>query len=216
MLGISSRALFNSSSTAFCSDSNVEIDVLASATLAISSATRVSSFAFFASPISFDAELRVACQLSCPRIIARRLASIDIRCCDNGSSPRRFRPLSKASGCSRIHLMSYMAALLARHAALESPRATLLRRLGGGIVRRRRGGGRRLLGILGGFLGLRLLLNHFHRPDRALVQQHQRDRERHLAEHVGRRQDGGQNEGTDDEIAPLLPELLRRDQPDAP
>src|ERR1700690_718393 len=107
--------------------------------------------------------------------------------------------------------MSYMAALLARHAALESPRAALLRRLGGGVVRRRRGGGRRF----GGFLGLRLLLHHFHRPDRALVQQHQRDRERHLAEHVGRRQYGGQNEGADDEIAPLLPELLRGDEADA-
>ncbi len=33
-----------------------------------------------------------------------------------------------------------------------------------------------------------LSLDQPHRPDRALVEQHQRDRERHLAEHVGRRQ----------------------------
>ncbi len=30
----------------------------------------------------------------------------------SGASPRRVSPRSKASGCSRIHLMSYMAALL--------------------------------------------------------------------------------------------------------
>ena len=50
--------------------------VLSSATSAISFAARASSFAFLASPISFDAALRRACACSDFRIAARRFSSI--------------------------------------------------------------------------------------------------------------------------------------------
>src|SRR5262249_34931003 len=52
-------------------------------------------------------------------------------------------------------------------------------------------------------------------PDRALVEQHQRQGEGELAEHVGRREHGGDHEGADDEIAPLRLELLGGDDADA-
>src|SRR5665213_3607791 len=97
--------------------------------------------------------------------------------------------------------------------------AVLFRRLDGVVGRRRRFGGGLGGGLVGGFLGglfsllfsllgggvgLGALLDHAHRNDRALVQEQQRHGERHLADHVWRRQHGGQNEGGDDEVAPLL------------
>ena len=83
--------------------------VLSSATSAISALARASSFAFLASPISFDAALRRACICSDLRIAARRVSSIASSDADNGSSPRRFKAASKACGLSRIDLMSCMA-----------------------------------------------------------------------------------------------------------
>jgi hypothetical protein len=81
---------------------------LSSATSAISFEARASSFAFLASPISFDTELRRAWACSDAMIAARRFSSIASSDEDNGSSPRRFSAASKASGLSRIHLMSCM------------------------------------------------------------------------------------------------------------
>jgi hypothetical protein len=82
--------------------------VLSSATSAIRALARASSFAFLASPISFDAALRRACFCSDLRIAARRRSSIASSDADSGSSPRRFRPASKALALSRIDLMSCM------------------------------------------------------------------------------------------------------------
>ncbi len=79
----------------------------------------------------------------------------------------------------------------------------LLRGLGCGV-----GGG--LGGIGGG-----LLLHPPHRPDRQLVEAHEGKRERQLAEHVGRRQHGGDDESADDEVAPLGLELVGGDDADA-
>src|SRR5579863_1477598 len=85
----------------------------------------------------------------------------------------------------------------------------LFRRVGG----RRRGGGgwgRRRLG------GGGLLFHHPHGNDRAFVERQQRDRERGLAEHIGRRQHGGDDECDHDEIAALVAQLLRGDDADPP
>ena len=60
----------------------------------------------------------------------------------------------------------------------------------------------------------RPLFHHDHRDDRAFVEDHQRDRERGLADDVRRRQDGGDDEGDDDEIAALFAQLLRGDDAD--
>src|SRR5262252_6359159 len=51
--------------------------------------------------------------------------------------------------------------------------------------------------------GGRLLLDDAHREDRQLVEPHERDGERELAQHVRRREDRRDHEGTDDEIAAL-------------
>ena len=73
-------------------------------------AARASSLLFFASPISFEAALRRACAASAVWIAARRRSSSAIsRSRFTAASPRRASPRSKASGLSRIHLMSCMA-----------------------------------------------------------------------------------------------------------
>ena len=72
--------------------------VLSSATSAISALARASSFAFLASPISFEAALRRACACSDLRIAARRFSSIASSDGDNGSSPRRFRRGVESAG----------------------------------------------------------------------------------------------------------------------
>src|SRR5262249_55386638 len=64
--------------------------------------------------------------------------------------------------------------------------------------------------------GSRFLLDHPHREDRQLVEAHERDRERQLAQHIGRREDGRDDEGADNEIAALLLELLRGDDATRP
>src|SRR5262245_20776034 len=61
----------------------------------------------------------------------------------------------------------------------------------------------------------RLLLDHPYRKDRQLVEAHEWHRQRELAQHIRRRQDCGDDEGADDEIAPLLLELLGGDDADA-
>src|SRR5437879_3952661 len=92
----------------------------------------------------------------------------------------------------------------------ETRQSALLRRIGLG---RRRGRGRRRSGG-GRFRGSRLLFHHAHRDDRAFVQQQQRQRERGLADDVGRRQNRGDDEGDHDEITALLAQLLRGDDAD--
>src|SRR6187401_3228530 len=87
----------------------------------------------------------------------------------------------------------------------------LLRRIG--LGRRRGGGGWRGGGGCFGSSG-GLLLHHDHREDRALIQDHQGDRERGLADDVGRRQDGGDDEGDHDEIAAFFAQLLGGDDAD--
>src|SRR5262245_40075100 len=72
------------------------------------------------------------------------------------------------------------------------PKPDLLRRLCA-----RRG---RFSGSLRSLFGLRLFIDHAHRPDRALVENEQRDRKRHLADDVGRRENRRQHESADDEI----------------
>src|SRR5207237_4850388 len=79
-----------------------------------------------------------------------------------------------------------------------------------------------LLGLLGGFLGVRggffggsLLLHPLHRQNRALVEKQQRQRKRQLAQYVRWREHGRDHEGADHEIAPLLLELLRGEDADA-
>src|SRR4051794_23292624 len=74
---------------------------------------------------------------------------------------------------------------------------------------------RRLLGLTGRALGSEPLLHKDDRPDRALVEDHQRQRQRELAEHIGRREHGRDHEGADDEIAPLLLELFGGQNTDA-
>ena len=51
----------------------------------------------------------------------------------------------------------------------------------------------------------RFLFHRAHRVDRAFVQDQQRQRERHLAQHVGRREHSGNDEADDDEVAPSSP-----------
>src|ERR1700722_12089748 len=85
--------------------------------------------------------------------------------------------------------------------AASGERAPLLRRIGGG---RRRGGGWRGRGLPGGGP----LFDDAHGDDRALIERQQRYRERGLAEHIRRRQYGGDDEGDHDEIAAFLAQLL--------
>src|ERR1700692_670692 len=66
-----------------------------------------------------------------------------------------------------------------------------------------------------GAFGGGALFDHLHRPDRALVEGEQRQRKRHLAQDVGRRQNRGDDEGDDDEIAALGLELVGGDDADA-
>jgi hypothetical protein len=61
---------------------------------------------FLAAPISRDAALRRASAASDAWIAARRRSSIPISRFASPESPRRFSAASKASGLSRIHLMS--------------------------------------------------------------------------------------------------------------
>src|SRR5579862_2289674 len=67
----------------------------------------------------------------------------------------------------------------------------------------------------GGALGGGALFDHLYRPDRALVEGEQRQRKRHLAQDVGRRQNRGDDEGDDDKIAALGLELVGGDDADA-
>src|ERR1700761_3598467 len=67
----------------------------------------------------------------------------------------------------------------------------------------------------GGAFGGCALLYPAHRPDRAFVQSDERHRERELAENIGRRQNRGDHEGDDNEIAPLRLELVGGDDADA-
>src|SRR5579883_1413415 len=77
------------------------------------------------------------------------------------------------------------------------------------LFRRRRRGGVRGCG-----LRRRLLLHDADRDDGAFVKRQQGDRERRLAEHVGRGQDCRDDEGDHDEIAALFAQHLRGDNPD--
>ena len=90
------------------------IVVLSSVTSAISALARASSLFFLASPISLEAALRRACASSDARIAVRRVSSIANSDEDCGASPRRFKAASKASGLSRIDLMSCMAGVLSK------------------------------------------------------------------------------------------------------
>src|SRR5262245_62555734 len=128
---------------------------------------------------------------------ARRRSSSSISFLASPGSPRRSSPRSNSSGCSRIHLMSCMAGSRKESRrgysseaanALDQPGPSL-RRIGLRLARST------------GLSRRAFFFNQLHRPDRALVEQQERDRERELAEHVGRRQDGGDHEGADDEIA---------------
>ena len=99
---------------------------LIAATSALSAAALASSPAFRLS----QSPSRLHCAAPArpaTRSIAGALHRQRRSCFDSGSSPRRFRPRSKISAFSRIHLMSYMACwrwgvtdelLQARHAAL--------------------------------------------------------------------------------------------------
>ena len=80
-----------------------------------------SSFAFFASPISFDAAFRRACAASAAWIAVRRFSSSAISRCACGSSPRRANPRSKAAGFSRMKRMSCM--FLSRHPEVRAKSA---------------------------------------------------------------------------------------------
>src|SRR4051794_34717601 len=76
---------------------------------------------------------------------------------------------------------------------------------------RRIGGGRRAGGGLGGG---GLLFHDPHGGNRPFVEQEQRNRQRGLAQHVRRRQDGGDNKGNHDEIAPLFAQHFGGDDAD--
>ena len=92
----------------FSSASSAGISDLSRATSAISACAAASSLLFFAAPISFDAALRRASAASAFWMAARRRSSISISRFASPLSPRRASPRSKASGLSRIHLMSCM------------------------------------------------------------------------------------------------------------
>src|SRR5262249_31212051 len=88
---------------------------------------------FFAAPISRDAALRQASAASAFWMAARRRSSISISRFASSGSPRRASPWSKASGLSRIHLMS---CILQRPSGESVPpysaSAAILPSLGGG------------------------------------------------------------------------------------
>jgi hypothetical protein len=83
---------------------------LRSAASAISLAAAASFLFFLATPISFAVALRRACACSTLPMTARRRSSSASTRFDSGVRPRRAKPASNASGLSRIHLMSCMAA----------------------------------------------------------------------------------------------------------
>src|SRR5471032_736810 len=127
-----------------------------------------------AMPICWLSALRLAWRVSLSVMAARRRASIARIPAESGARLRLFRPASKAAGFSRMKRMSCMA-------------------LAAGRV---------------GFLGLLLLylafpLDPAADQDADLVEGEQRDRERELADHVGRRQHGCGNEADHDGIAAL-------------
>ena len=80
------------------------------ATSAFSASARETFFSRIARPMSFDAALRRSCAVCRAWIAVRRASSRPSRCDANGARPRRRRPSSKASGVSRMALMSNMGA----------------------------------------------------------------------------------------------------------
>src|SRR5262249_27766954 len=72
------------------------------------------------------------------------------------------------------------------------------------------------LGGRSGALSGGAALHQPYRPDRAFVQRDQRQSERQLAQHVRRREHGGDDKSDHDEIAALRPELIGRDNTDSP
>src|SRR5271166_937950 len=107
-LGISASA---SSSRLFASlalASNSGSTALTPATSARKSAAATSSLRAMARPICFEAALRRSCARSSSRIAARRRSSSAMRVPAAGGRPRLASPASKASGSSRIALMSCM------------------------------------------------------------------------------------------------------------
>src|SRR5262249_23948845 len=194
----------------------------------MSACAAASSLLFFAAPISRAAALRRASAASAFWMAARRRLSISISRFASGGSPRRASPRSKASGLSRIHLMSCICSGLAenRRPVIAPPPQSYPPLAGGRplvLIGRTNGSFRRICGSAGGgtggvlgLVGGRLLLHPPHRPDRAFIKCHQRQREGELAEHVGRSEHRRDHEGADDEVAPLLLELLGGDDADAP
>jgi hypothetical protein len=115
MLGIAASCRSSASLAAFSSASSAGCVSLRAATSAFSVSASATSLAAIALPISFDNALRRSCE-PCAFAMAERLTSSrSSNDFDRGSSPRRFKPVSNASAFSRIHLMSYIAALPIAH-----------------------------------------------------------------------------------------------------
>jgi hypothetical protein len=114
-LGMAASASSSSRSISFAAASASGIRSLIPATSPISASARASSFAFLASPISFDAALRRSCNPCSSAISPRRFSSSATRPSAWGSSPRLSSALSKASGLSRIQRMSCMGESNADH-----------------------------------------------------------------------------------------------------
>src|SRR5262249_44343729 len=117
----------------FSSASSAGISAFRRATSARSARAAASSLLFLAAPISREAALRRASAASAFWMAARRRSSISISRFASPASPRRASPRSKASGLSRIHLIS---CILQRPSGESAPpysaSAAILPSLGGG------------------------------------------------------------------------------------
>src|SRR3546814_151801 len=146
---------------------------------------------------------------------ARRRASSSSTACAIGSRPRRASPLSNSAGWSRMNLRSCMKRGLGRATVGRSGRTVYGTTRPGvhraeptaanrsRLVRRLRFGLFVEFLIQGRFALFPFALHEPGAPDGNLVEQDDGNGETDLAQWIGRRQDGGGNEGDDDGVTSL-------------